>query len=113
MNTPNHYGLIIKQLIKRKGYDIQDAAKRIGVSRSYLQTVFNKKDISTGFARKVAKGLNVNVETILCQSASSGPIESQTIANEPIATYQLERDKLEIEYLKRENDLLRELLKKP
>lgn len=110
--TSLHYGLIIKQLIRKKGYDVEDAANRIGVSRTYLQTVFNKKDINTSFARKVATGLNIPIESVLVHSYIQTEPQNQTFVSEPVMSYQREKDRLEIEYLKRENELLREMIKK-
>ncbi len=54
-------GLIIKRLIKEKGYTVSKFAQRIHCSRRTLYDIFNKNSVNTELLTLMSKELNVNI----------------------------------------------------
>ncbi len=82
----------IKFLIKKKGMGIEDAIKKLGISKQTFYNNIRKPVISDGFALKMNEELGVDVnESLISQGLDS----------------ELEQLKRENAALKRENELLK------
>ena len=55
------FGLIIKRLIDSKGDTLEDAAKKVGGSKSNISKILRKKDVNTEILREFADAYGVGL----------------------------------------------------
>lgn len=55
------FGLIIKRLIDSKGDTLEDAAKKVGGSKSNISKILRKKDVNTELLREFADAYGVGL----------------------------------------------------
>ena len=116
-----HIGLKVKQLVQRRGDTYDEAAKRIGTAGSNVFNATKKADLHTSFLRKVAEAYGVPLRSFFNDEEINTPNIQQLIANESGAVYgsivancsqtvELQKKEIEIQGLKTEVSLLREMV---
>lgn len=55
------FGLVIKRLIDSKGDTLEDAAKKVGGSKSNISKILRKKDVNTELLREFAAAYGVGL----------------------------------------------------
>jgi len=115
---------ILRQVASEKKISLEKLAIQAGITNATLHSILNKNDAKISQLESLASILGVSpviffsnesgTQTNYSQSATinTGKMEIKTNMNKEDCQKELEKAFLEIEYLKRENDLLRSLTQK-
>ncbi|WP_172914062.1 DUF6262 family protein [Capnocytophaga canis] len=110
-----HIGESLKKNIKKHNINISELSEATGFAREYIYQLYKKEDVKTDVIKKIVNNSQINIAELLQikqktiqkkQSEAKAPAEAP---NEDINT--IAAEKREIENLKRENELLQELIK--
>src|SRR5688572_21463291 len=118
-----HFGKIIKEFADQKNLKVKDLAELTGKTTQSIYDIFRKEDLGTDVLKQFAEALEIQIIDFFKYDLVKGSVN---IVNQGIGTNlgknskqhfeqvsdcekELEKANLEISYLKRENDLLREL----
>src|SRR5947209_4696059 len=99
MEIATPYPNNVRQCIKRQGYDIQEVADEIGISRRTMSNYLSGKvPIPRNSLERIAQTIGCEIEDLLISPANSkhaqppSPVISTTLSN-PTSTLQLLTDK--------------------
>lgn len=110
-----HIGESLKKNIKKHNINISELSEATGFAREYIYQLYKKEDVKTDVIKKIVNNSQINIAELLQikqktnqkKQSEAKPVETPSAPVEASGGF----ENHELETLKRENELLRELIK--